>query len=84
MPSTTTMLPPTPGTERYELHKRAEHDYTIKRHVWTDQGQSHVYDYATRDFLTWAGSWALVEVLGPFSSPTQARDHMIARDKDEG
>lgn len=74
--------PPAYGSERFTLTREGP-EHVITRRVWTDQGHTTFYDEADHDFVTWAGSWVRVDVVGRFPSREAATQHMIARRREE-
>lgn len=82
MTNTDTKAPPAPGDERVTLEAPTTPGGTrpLHRYVWSAAvGETTFYDDSILDWITWRGSWVLVEVLGEFDGKDDARRFMLDR-----
>lgn len=60
--------------------RKGETQHTLVRQVFADKGTTSFYDEDAKDFVSWAGSWQIIETMGQFDGQDDARAFLLARE----
>lgn len=72
---------PAYGDQRFRLRENRKKNgrVWIDREVFTEQGQTNLYDEAAKDWVRWRGEYVFVERFGPFLDREAAKQFMLDR-----